>query len=89
MLVAILIVVNIPIYLLVAWLVFDTKDRAVDTFYETAVALLQIILLPPIIRFLFGMDDDGAWGLFPVAGFFIACAGIVYGEYWLLINHVL
>ena len=89
MLIAALVVLNIPIYLFVAWLVFDTKDHAATTFYETAVALLQIILVPPLIRYLFGMDDDGAWGIFPVAGFFATCAGIVFGEYYLLTKYVL
>ncbi len=32
------------------------------------------------------MDTSGSWGLFPIAGFFIACAFVVYGEYWLLVN---
>lgn len=32
------------------------------------------------------MDASGGWGLFPIAGFFIACAFVVYGEYWLLVN---
>lgn len=84
MLIAVLVILNIPVYLFIAWLAFDTKDSAADTFFETIVALLRIILVPAPIRMLLGMDDSGALGLFPIAGFFFACFGVVYGEYWLI-----
>jgi uncharacterized membrane protein len=84
MLLAVLIVLNLPVYLLIGWLVFDTKDRAADTFFDTIIAILKAIFIPRIIRVLMGDDDDGAWGIFPIAGFLIACAFVVYAEYWLI-----
>ncbi len=80
----VLIILNIPVFLLIAWIIFDTKDAAADTIWETVVALLQILLIPKIIRVLFDMDDSGALGLFPIAGFFIFCIAAVAGEYYLL-----
>ena len=79
-----LIALNIPLFLLIAWVIFDTKDAAADTIWETVVALLQILLIPKIIRVLFDMDDSGALGLFPIAAFFIFCIAAVTGEYYLL-----
>ncbi len=84
MLVAILIVLNIPVYLLFGWVVFDTKSNAADTLFDTVVAVVKIIVIPKIVRELAGMDTEGSWGLLPIAGFLAACAGIVYGEYYLL-----
>jgi hypothetical protein len=88
MLVAILIILNIPVYLFIGWLAFDTADDAADTFFETIVAILKIIFVPAIIRVLMGDDDEGAWGLLPVAGYFLACAGITYGEYYLITKYI-
>ena len=50
--------------------------------------MLQILLIPRIVRVMFDMDDDGAIGLIPIAGFFIACIAAVIGEYCLL-NYLL
>jgi hypothetical protein len=84
MLIAALIVLNIPVYLFIGWLVFDTTEDAAETFFETIVAVLKAIFIPPIVRVLMGYDDDGAWGIFPIAAFFIACGCIVYGEYYVI-----
>ncbi|NUQ66415.1 MAG: hypothetical protein HUU20_28460 [Pirellulales bacterium] len=89
MLITILVVLNIPVYLFIAWLAFDTKESAADTFFETVVALLQIILLPRSVRLLMGMDDTDAFGLFPILGFFFMCGLLTYGEYWLIQRYVL
>lgn len=87
MLIAVLVVLNIPVYLFIGWLVFDTSDSAADTFFDTVVAILKAILVPRIVRVLLGEDDDDAWGILPIAAFFAACAGVVYGEYWLLTEY--
>ena len=89
MLVAILILLNIPVYLAIGWLVFDTKDRAVDTFYETIVAVLKAIFIPRIVRILMEDDDEGSWGLLPIAAFFGACIAITYAEYHLITTYLL
>ena len=79
-----LIVINIPVFLFLAWLVFDTKEAAAKTIWETVVAVLQILFVPRIVRVMFDMDDEGAIGIFPIAAFFIACFAAVIGEVMLL-----
>jgi hypothetical protein len=86
MLIPILVVVNIPVYIFIGWLAFDSKDNAASTFLETITAVLMMILIPRILRVLFDMDTSGSWGLIPVAGYLAACAGVVYGEYALLVK---
>lgn len=89
MLIATLIILNIPLYLLIGWVVFDTADGAADTFFETIVAILKMILIPRIIRALMGYDTDEAWGLLPIAAFFVASGAIVYGEHYLITTYLL
>lgn len=84
MLIPVLIVVNIPVYIFIGWLAFDSKDNAADTFFDTITAVLKMILIPKIVRALFEMDTSGSWGLFPIACYLFACAGVVYGEYSLI-----
>jgi hypothetical protein len=84
MLIPILIVLNVPVYIFLGWLAFDSKQAAADTFLETLVAVATMICVPRIVRELIGMDTSGSWGLFPIAGFLLACAGVVYGGYLLL-----
>lgn len=81
---AILIVLNIPVFLLIGWLAFDSAAGAADTFWETIVALLKQLFVPAIVRVMFGMETTGALGLFPILGFLIACIALVIGEVWLL-----
>jgi hypothetical protein len=89
MLIACLIVLNIPVYLFIGWLAFDSKSNAADTFFETIVAILKQIFIPRILREILGMDTDESWGIFPIAGFLFACGGIVYVEYYLITKYVL
>ncbi len=86
MLIPILIVANIPVYLFLGWLAFDNKETAASTFTETLLAVLKMLFIPSFVRVMFNMDTSGSWGLFPIAGFFLACGFVVYGEYWLLGN---
>jgi hypothetical protein len=84
-LITVLAIVNIPVYLFCGCLVFDNKGNAGDTFVDTIVAILKMILVPRIIRVLLGDDDDeDAWGIVPILAFFFVCGGIVYGEYYLI-----
>jgi hypothetical protein len=86
MLIATLIVLNIPVYLFIGWLHFDSGDNAADTFFETIVAILKAIFIPASVRVLLGVETDQSWGLFQIAGFFTACVALVYGEHWLLLK---
>lgn len=58
MLIACLIVLNIPVYLFIGWLAFDSKDNAADTFFETIVAILKQVLVPSYVRMMLGMDTS-------------------------------
>jgi hypothetical protein len=89
MLIAALIVLNIPVYVFIGWLAFDTAEDAAATFFETIVAVLKKALVPKIVWVLMGDEDDGEWGLLPIGAFLFACGGIVYGEYYLITRFVL
>ena len=52
------------------------------------VAILKVILLPRIVRVLMGDDDEGAWGILPIAALLFACGAIVYGEYCLITKYL-
>jgi hypothetical protein len=84
-----LIVLNIPVYLFLGWLAFDNKQGAADTFIETLVALVKMILVPYQVRVLLNMDTEGSWGLLPTAGFLLACGFVVWGEYALIVRFLL
>ena len=77
-------VLNIPVYLFIAWLAFDSARGAGKTFSETIIAILKIIFLPPIVRVLMDIDTNDAIGIVPIFGFFIACVALVVGEVYLL-----
>ena len=53
-------ILNIPVYLFLGWLVFDSKEKAADSFGETILMLVQQIFVPRIVRILTGMDEEGA-----------------------------
>jgi len=48
------------------------------------VAVLKTVFVPYGARVALGMDTSGSWGLLPIAGFLLACGGVVYGEHLLL-----
>jgi hypothetical protein len=83
-----LIIVNIPVYLLIGWLIFDSKETAADTFFGTVVAILKIAFVPPIVRVMLGWDDSDALGVLPILAFFMACIAATFAEYWLLTKYV-
>jgi len=60
MVIAILIILNIPVYLFLGWLAFDSKANAADTFLETVVAVLKTIFVPYSVRVAPGMDTSGS-----------------------------
>ena len=82
----VLIVLNIPVYLFLGWLAFDSRADAGRTFVDTTVDVLKILLIPRWLRMLLDMETDNAVGIFPILGFFIACALLTYGEWWLLMK---
>jgi hypothetical protein len=85
MLIAVLIVLNTPLFLGIGWLMFDTKQNAADTVFDTIFAILGAILTAISFRGITGvLYDDGIWGIVPVAAFFIACGLLVYGEYYVI-----
>jgi hypothetical protein len=87
MLIPTLIVLNIPVYLFIGWLVFDTSATAAESFYEAIVSILKAIFIPGIIRVLMDEDDESGVGLLAIAAFLFACGGIVYGEHYLITEY--
>jgi len=87
-LLTILMILNVPVYLFLAWVVFDTKEAAADTIWDTLIALLKIIFVPWYVRVLLNMDTTGAIGCLPILAYVLACAFLTYGEYWLLTKFV-
>ena len=87
----ILIVANVPVYLLIGWLFFDeggsreSAEGAAVTLFEGIWYVARQILLPRAISgAFFGEDDDGQWAVVKLAAYFVACAAAVYGEYRLI-----
>lgn len=80
----VLLVVNIPVYLFLGWVVFDNRHSAAQSFFETLVGLLKLLLVPRIVRMFIGMDEDESLSLLQVAAFLFACGMVVYGEFYLL-----
>jgi hypothetical protein len=89
MLAAALIVLNIPVYLFIGWLIFDSKDKAADTLFEAVVSILKAVFLPIIHRVHGGDDDDGEGSILTTAIFLCTCAAVVYGEYYLITTYLL
>ncbi len=78
MLIAILIVVNIPVFLVIGWLIFDTGDGFLEA--------LKSYLTPDIIHTINGEQGEGVFAALKVVGFVSACGGLVYGEYLLALR---
>jgi len=84
MLIAVLIVLNIPIFLGIAWLMFDTKENAADSFLGTVGAILTSLLFGLNVACRFVIRHDWDWDIFRCGVFLIACGLVVYGEYCLI-----
>lgn len=80
----ILILCNIPLYLFLAWLVFDTKSKASTSFVETLLALVVILLVPRGIGAFLGRDESNPYGILDVGFFFAGCGMLIYGEHVLI-----
>lgn len=85
MYIAVLLILNIPVFLFVGWVIFDTADNAAESIYETIGGILKAILIPGIIRMALGEDEsDGAGSIFQTLVFFVTCGAILYGEHCLI-----
>jgi hypothetical protein len=85
---AILLLCNVPIYLFLGGIVFDTKQDAAQSFLDTIIAILKIIFIPRIVRVFMGMDDSAAYSAFHVVMFLGACALLTGTEHVLLQKYV-
>jgi hypothetical protein len=88
MLVLILAVANIPVFLFFGWVLFDSKEKAADSFFDTIVAVAKVILVPRFVRIMMGMDTDDAWGIFQILLFLSACVAVVWLEHWLITTYI-
>ncbi len=78
----ILLLANVPLFILVGWLVFDTKETAADSFADSLISLVYVLLVGSWVRL--ARDQEGLW---EVALFLLVCAAIVYGEHFLLSSY--
>ena len=76
MVIAVLIVVNVPIYFLLGKLFFDDWDG----FWDAAKYWIK----PDIISWFDGEWFEDWWAELKLGAFLACCAAIVYGEYWLV-----
>jgi len=85
--ITLLIIVNLPIYMGLGWILFDSKESAADTFFETLVSLLMLIAFG-WIGFLFvgGSDQRGA-GPVTVFTFLTASVFITGFQFVLLLEY--
>jgi hypothetical protein len=81
MLIATLILLNIPIFLVIGWLVFDDHETAAESFFVGLVHLLKVLFLPRIVRLFMGDDTDEGLSLLQVGFFFLACIAAVVAQY--------
>lgn len=90
MFIAALIALNIPVYLLLGWLIFDTKDNAADSFFDAIVLILKEAFVPPFIRWMIWevQDDHDASNAFQLIGFFGSCIAVTAGEWYLITTYV-
>jgi hypothetical protein len=90
MLFANLIIVNLPVYLLIGWLVFDDRGSATESFWETIVMVLKHAFVPSIVRDMIweGEDDHDPGHAFKVIGFFATCIAVTAGEWYALTTWV-
>lgn len=83
----ILILANIPLYLLIGWIFFDNGDHAKETFFEAILTLLKSFV-PPLVRVFLGWDEDDGFGTIEIVAFLAGCIAITFGEHFLLMNYV-
>ena len=81
---AILIVLNIPLFIFNGYVMFNSKTGNPTSLVDTVIALLKVIFIPRPIRMLLDMDTDDAAGLFDVIVFIGICVAMVYGEHYLI-----
>lgn len=74
-----LIVLNIPVYIFLAWVVFDTPAQTADSIVDSLLLLLKTML--------FGVRGD-VFNLFPMFAFLVGCLVITLGEVYLLDTYV-
>lgn len=74
-----LLILNIPVYLFLAWVVFDTPGKAADTLFDSLVELLKTMA--------FGVHGD-TFNLFPLFSFLVGCLVVTLGEIYLLETYV-
>jgi hypothetical protein len=75
----ILILCCTPLYFVIAWTFFDSREHARDSFVETIVMLLKAIFIHRIVRVMLGMDEEDSLSILMVAMFIVGCIAITWG----------
>lgn len=84
MVLLIVIALNIPLYLLLAWIIFDTPGDAAKSVSDTVVLLLKMIFIPRFMWGLLGMDETDGVSIFALFAFFVASIAMTGGELYLI-----
>lgn len=85
MLIALLIVGNIPLFLLLGWLFFDNKENAADTIFEALKQQTEHILLPRWMWPFLDPEESDPFATLKLAIYCVACLAAVYAEYRLVV----
>jgi hypothetical protein len=90
MLIAVLILLNIPVYFFIGWLVFDHPEDSAESFFESIVYILKQAFVPPFLQYVLweGDDDYDPGHGFRMLGFFAACIAGTAAQWYLLTTYV-
>jgi hypothetical protein len=84
MLLALLLILNLPVFLFVGWIVFDTKDDAAETAKIGIIELLMEMVCLLTSRFRWWGDSEVSGSAYTMLGFFVACTLIVSVEIYFI-----
>ncbi|EAQ81938.1 hypothetical protein [Blastopirellula marina] len=87
-LIVVLLILNIPVYWLLGWIMFDSTHNAADSFWETTLAIIKAALVPSFMRAFIDSEPETDGSVFNTLFFFVSCAAVIGGEYYLLTKYV-
>jgi hypothetical protein len=85
MLIAVLVILNLPVFLLIGWVVFDDHETAAETTIDAVWQALVRAMVPWwVAGFILGEDSD-PFAILWLGFFVVACIAAVYAEYRLVV----
>lgn len=77
----VLLIANIPTYLVIGWLIFDTGDAAADSMVDAMKLFVRIVYR----GFRGWRDDPGA--MMKCGLLLVICAAVITAEHWMLVRY--